>query len=321
MQAIVYREFGSPDVLRLEETPKPEPRDGEVLVRVRAAGLNPLDWKLMKGRPWVLRLVMGLRKAKRPGVDVAGEVEAVGRGVTDFKPGDPVFGGCRGALADYVCAPASALALKPANVSFEAAAAVPIAGWTALQGLRDKGHIAAGQRVLINGAAGGVGTFAVQIAKYFGAEVTGVCSTRNVELVRSIGADHVIDYTRQELSEGGRQYDLILECVGNLSIGQVRRLLTPHGACVMVGASPDMSLMSILADIFKLLVSAPFMKQKIFTFMAKRSQVDLRTLAELMQAGKVTAVIDRRYELPEAAAAMRYLEEGHARGKVIVTVT
>jgi NADPH:quinone reductase-like Zn-dependent oxidoreductase len=235
--------------------------------------------------------------------------------------GDPVFGGCRGALADYVCAPASSLAIKPANVSFEAAAAVPIAGWTALQGLRDKGHIAAGQRVLINGAAGGVGTFAVQIAKYFGAEVTGVCSTRNVELVRSIGADHVIDYTGQKLSEGGRPYDLILECVGNLSIGQVRRLLTPHGACVMVGANPDMSLVSILADMFKLLVSAPFMKQKIFTFMAKRSQVDLRTLAELMQAGKVTAVIDRRYELPEAAAAMRYLEEGHARGKVIVTVT
>ena len=319
MQAIVYRDFGSPDVLRLEQTEKPAPREGEVLIKVRAAGLNPLDWKLMKGRPWVLRLVMGLHKVKHPGVDVAGEVEAAGAKVTDFKPGAAVFGGCRGALADYVCAPASALAIKPANVTFEAAASVPIAGWTALQGLRDKGNLEAGEKVLINGAAGGVGTFAVQIAKHLGAEVTGVCSTKNVELVRSIGADQVIDYTQQNLSEVPQQFDLILECVGNLPLPQVRRLLTPRGRCVMVGASPDVGLMTILGGMLRLLVSAPFMKQKILTFMAKRSQADLRILADLMQSGAVKPVIDRRYRLSESAEAMRYLEAGHARGKVIVT--
>ena len=319
MQAIVYRDFGSPDVLRLEETAKPAPREGEVLIRIHAAGLNPLDWKLMKGRPWVLRLIMGLHKVKHPGVDVAGEVESAGAQVTDFKPGDAVFGGCRGALADYVCAPASALAIKPANVTFEAAASVPIAGWTALQGLRDKGNLEAGEKVLINGAAGGVGTFAVQIAKHLGAEVTGVCSTKNVELVRSIGADQVIDYTQQNLSEVPQQFDLILECVGNLPLPQVRRLLTPRGRCVMVGASPDVGLMTILGGMLRLLVSAPFMKQKILTFMAKRSQADLRILADLMQSGAVKPVIDRRYRLSESAEAMRYLEAGHARGKVIVT--
>lgn len=289
-----------------------------MLIRVRAAALNPLDWKLMKGRPWLLRLVMGLHKVKHPGVDVAGEVESVGPGVTQFKPGDQIFGGCRGAVADYVCAPASALAIKPANVSFEAAAAVPIAGWTALQGLRDKGHVAAGQRVLINGAAGGVGTFAVQIAKHFGADVTGVCSTKNVELVGSIGADQVIDYTRQELSEGDGQYDLILDCVGNRSVEEVRRVLKPKGTCVRIGADPDVGLMTILAGVFKLLVSGPFMKQKILTFMAKRSQGDLGILAELMQAGKVTPVIDRCYTMIETPEAMRHLEAGHARGKVII---
>jgi NADPH:quinone reductase-like Zn-dependent oxidoreductase len=320
MKAIVYRDFGSPDVLRREEIEKPVPRENEVLIRVRAAGLNPLDWKLMKGRPWVLRLVMGLHKAKRPGVDVAGEVEAVGAKVSEFKPGDAVFGGCRGALADYVCVPVSALAIKPANVSFEAAAAVPIAGWTALQGLRDKGHVAAGQRVLINGAAGGVGTFAVQIAKHFGAEVTGVCSTKNIELVRSIGADQVIDYTQQKLTEANQQYDVILECVGNLSPKQVRQILKPRGRCVMVGASPDAGLMTILAGMVKLFVSGPFMKQEILVFMAKRSLGDLKLLAELTQTGKVKPVIDRCWALGETPEAMRHLEEGHARGKVVIAV-
>lgn len=320
MQAIVYRDFGSPDVLRLEEAAKPAPREGEVLVKVRAAGLNPLDWKLMHGRPWVLRLVMGLNKVKHPGVDVAGEVETIGSGVTEWKPGDPVFGGCRGALGDYVCTPASTLVVKPANITFDQAAAAPIAGWTALQGLRDKGHLQAGQKVLINGAAGGVGTFAVQIAKHLSAEVTGVCSTKNVDLVRSIGADHVIDYTQQNLSEANQQFDLILECVGNLPVPLVRRLLRPRGTCVMVGASPDVSLLTILSGMLKLLVSAPFMKQKILTFMAKRSQPDLKTLADLMQSGSMKPVIDRCYPLSESADAMRYLEAGHARGKVIVTV-
>jgi NADPH:quinone reductase-like Zn-dependent oxidoreductase len=320
MQAIVYREFGSPDVLRMEEMEKPAPGNGEVLIKVRAAGLNPLDWKLMKGRPWVLRLVMGLHKAKHPGVDVAGEIESVGSGVTEFKPGDMVFGACRGALAAYVCAPASGLALRPDHVTFEEAASVPIAAWTALQGLRDKGHIQPGQETLINGAAGGVGTFAVQIAKHLGAEVTGVCSTKNIELVRSIGADHVIDYTQQRLLAGNRRYDLILECVGNLSLPEVRRLLNPGGRCVMVGARPDVGLLTILAGILKLLVSAPFMKQKILTFMAKRNKDDLAFLAELMESGKVKPVIERSYELGEVQEAIRHLEQGHARGKVVVTV-
>jgi NADPH:quinone reductase-like Zn-dependent oxidoreductase len=320
MKAIVYRDFGSPDVLRCEEIEKPAPRENEVLIRVRAAGLNPLDWKLMKGRPWILRLVIGLRKVKHPGVDVAGEVESVGPGVTEFKRGDSVFGACRGALADYVCAPGSALTIKPANVTFEQAASVPIAGLTALQRLRDKGHLQPGQKVLINGAAGGVGTFAVQIANHFGAEVTGVCSTKNVDLVRSIGADHVIDYMQQNLAEANQQYEVILECVGNLSLGQVRRLLSPRGTCVMVGASPDVGLMTILAGMLKLLVSGPFMKQKILTFMAKRSQVDLKTIADLMESGSVKPVIDRRYPLSETAEAMRYLEAGHARGKVVIVL-
>lgn len=320
MKAIVYRHFGSPDVLHCEETARPVPREGELLIRVRAAGLNPLDWKLMQGKPRFLRLIMGLHKPKRPGVDVAGEVDAIGPSVTPFRPGNPVFGACRGALAEYVCAPASALALKPENLSFEQAAAVPIAAWTALQGLRDKGRIRRGQKVLINGAAGGVGTFAVQLARHFGADVTGVCSTRNLELVRSLGADRVLDYTQQGLAEDDQQYDLVLECVGNLSMPHVRRILRPNGTCVMVGASPNASLMTILGGMVKVLLQAPFRKQRIVIFVARRNQDDLNQLADLIKAGAVKPVIDRCYAFDEVIDAMQYLEAGHARGKVVVKV-
>jgi len=320
MKAIVYRQFGSPEVLHCEEVEEPAPRKGEVLLRVRAVGLNPLDWKLMKGEPRFLRLIMGLNKPKRPGVDVAGEVEAVGPDVTQFKPGDAIFGSCRGALAEYVCAPASALTIKPENLSYEQAASVPVAAWTALQGLRDKGRIQRGSRVLINGAAGGVGTFAVQIAKSFGAEVTGVCSTKNLDRVRSIGADRVIDYTRHDPSEPDVPYDLILECVGNFSFAQVRRMLTPRGTGVMVGARPDVSLATILGGMLRILLWAPFMKQKIRTFIAKRSQNDLNRIAGLLQSGQITPVIDLCYGFDQVQEALRYLAAGHARGKVVVRV-
>ena len=320
MKAIVYRHFGSPDVLHCEETAKPTPRDGQVLVRVRAVGLNPLDWKLMKGKPWFLRLIMGLHKPKHPGVDVAGEVESIGSGVTQFKPGDAVFGACRGALADFVCAPASSLVIKPDNVSFEQAASAPIAAFTALQGLRDKARIQQGQTVLINGAAGGVGTFAVQLAKHFGAAVTGVCSTRNLDLVRSIGAARVIDYTEQGLAEDDQRYDVILECVGNLSIPHLRRMLKPRGTCVFIGARADASLMTILASMFRMFVLGPFRKQKILTFMAKRNSSDLNFIAGLLQSGAVKPVIDRCYGMGEVPEAMKYLEAGHVRGKLVVRI-
>jgi NADPH:quinone reductase-like Zn-dependent oxidoreductase len=318
MKAIVYRHFGSPDVLHLEETAKPAPRKGQVLVRVRAAGLNPLDWKLMKGKPWFLRLIMGLRKPKRPGVDVAGEVESIGAGVTQFTPGDAVFGTARGALADYVSASVSTLAHKPPNVGFEQAASVPIAALTALQGLR-KGGIGPGRKVLINGAAGGVGTFAVQIAKHFEARVTAVCSTRNVDFVRSLGADRVIDYTLQGLAEDDQQYDIILECVGNLSLPHLRRMLTPRGACILVGASPDVSLGSILFHMLRLIVEAPFRKQKIATMMARAGHEDLSFLADLLAQGSVHPVIDC-YGMSEVGDALKHLAAGHARGKLVVRV-
>jgi NADPH:quinone reductase-like Zn-dependent oxidoreductase len=320
MKAMVYREFGSPEVLRCEEVEKPAPGEGEVLIRVRAAGLNPLDWKLMLGHPWPLRLAMGLRKLKRTGVDVAGTVEAVGAGVTEFKPGDAVFGGCRGSLAEYACASATRLATKPENISFEEAAATPIAAWTALQGLRNKGWVRAEQKVLINGAAGGVGTFAVQIAKVLGAEVTGVCSTGNVELVRALGADRAIDYTRQEICEDSQRYDVVVECVGNLAVPVIRRMLQPRGRCVMVGAKPDIGMMTILGNLFKMLVVVPFLRQKIAVVMAKQSGEDLRKIAELMRSGRVRPAIERCYEMGEVAEAMGYLMAGHVRGKLVVKI-
>ncbi len=320
MKAIVYYDFGSADVLRCEEIEKPVPKDDEVLIRVRAAGLNPLDWKLMKGEPKFLRLLLGMGKRKGIGVDVAGEVEAVGRGVTRFKPGDAAFGGGRGTAAEYACARESRLALKPETVSFEAAAATPIAGWTALQGLRDKGHIRAGQKVLINGASGGVGTFAVQIAKALGAEVTGVCSTRNLDLVRSMGADRAVDYTQEDFTRGGQKYDVILECVGNCSPKAVRRALVPRGICVGVGSAPGAGLMTILGGLLRLMVEAPFRSQKVTAFMASQKGSDLAVLGEWLRSGKLNPVIDQRYPLERTAEALRYLEQGHARGKVIVTV-
>jgi NADPH:quinone reductase-like Zn-dependent oxidoreductase len=320
MKAIVYHNYGSPDVLRCEELEKPTAADNEVLIRVRAASVNPLDWRLMSGRPYIARLFFGLRKPKltRPGRDVAGEVEAVGRNVTQFKPGDEVFGTCLGALAEYACTSESAVVMKPDNVTFEQAASVPVAAYTALQGLRDKGQIQAGQKVLINGAAGGVGTFAVQLARSFGADVTGVCSTRNVEMVRSIGADRVIDYTQEDFTKNEQRYDLMLDCVGNHSLSACRRVLNPNGICVIAGGPKNFWI--ILTRALKALVLSRFVSQNFVMFIAKRSQEDLTIMHDLMAAGKVTPVIDKCYRLSEVSEALRYLEEGHARGKVVITL-
>src|SRR3989442_9546543 len=274
MKAIVYHEYGSPDVLKCEEIEKPVPKHDEVLIKVRAASVNPLDWRLMKGKPRILRLFFGLRKPRlgQPGIDVAGEVEAVGTNVRQFKLGDEVFGACRGAFAEYACTGESKLVMNPANVTFEQAASVNVAGLTALQGLRDKGKIQPGSKVLINGAAGGVGTFAVQIAKTFGAHVTGVCSTRNIEMVRSIGGDEVIDYTQNDFTTSSQRYDLILDCVGNHSFSECRRVLNPVGRFVMVGAPHDLSVIDVLALPIKALLLSVFVSQKAVPFIAKSSQ-------------------------------------------------
>jgi NADPH:quinone reductase-like Zn-dependent oxidoreductase len=299
MKAIVYQN----GVFKFQEIEKPTPRDDEVLIRVRAASVNPLDWRI---------------KVKRPGRDVAGQVEAVGRNVTQFTPGDAVFGACRGAFAEYVCVRERALVVKPDNVTFEQVASAPVAGFTALQGLRDKGRIQAGQTVLINGAAGGVGTFAVQVAESFGANVTGVCSTKNVDLVRSIGADQVIDYTQVDFTKNEQRYDLILDCVGNHSLSAIRHVLGSKGICVVVGGPRE--LRRVLTRALKALVFSRFVSQKFPVFVARSSQEDLTIVCKLMEAGKVTPVIDKRYPLSEVPEALRYLEEGHARGKVVITV-
>ena len=321
MKAIVYYNYGSPDVLKCEEIEKPTAGDNEVLIRVRAASVNPFDWHFMRGTPYMVRIQAGLRKPKdkRLGVDVAGQVEAVGRNVTQFRPGDEVFGACRGAFAEYACASESALVMKPDNVTFEQAASAPVAAFTALQGLRDKGQIQPGQKVLINGAAGGVGTFAVQIAKWFGADVTGVCSTRNADMVRSIGADRVIDYTQEDFTKSGQRYDLFFDCVGNHSLLACRRVLNPKGIYIEVGG-PDGRWLGPLARMIKTLVLSWFVSQNLVMFLAKRSKEDLTIMHELMEAGKVTPVIDKRYRLSEVPEAIRYLEEGHARGKVVITL-
>ena len=322
MKAIVYHEYGSPDVLKCEEVEKPVPKDDEVLIKIRAASVNPLDWRLMKGKPAILRMFFGLRKPRlgRPGIDVAGVVEAVGSNVTQFKPGDEVFGACRGTFAEYGCTAASKLVLKPGNVTFEQAASANVAGLTALQGLRDKGKIQPGSKVLINGAAGGVGTFAVQIAKSFGADVTGVCSTRNLEMVRSIGADEVIDYTQNDFTTSDQRYDLILDCVGNHSFSACRRVLNPDGRFIGIGAPHDVSVLELLVPMIKDLLLSVFNRQKAVMFIAKSSQDDLTLLGELIATGKLTPVIDSRYSLGDAADALRHSEDGHARGKVIVTL-
>ena len=320
-KAVVYREYGSPDVLHCEDVEKPSPGDDEVLIRIRAAAANPLDYHLMSGA-FLMRPMTGLRKPKttRPGVDFAGEVEAIGRNVARFRPGDAVYGALRGAFAEYGCALETRLALKPANLTFEQAAAIPVAGLTALQGLRDKGRLQPGQNVLINGAAGGVGTFAVQIAKSFGASVTGVCSTRNLDLVRSLGADHVVDYTRDDFTRSAQRYDLIFDCVGNHPFSACRRVMPPKGTFVAIGVRPGGRLMGPLPYLLKVFMSSPFVSQRVVFFIAKITTDDLAALNELIEANKVTPIVDRRYPLCETPEAIRYLKEGHARGKVVITV-
>jgi NADPH:quinone reductase-like Zn-dependent oxidoreductase len=317
MKAIVYTTYGSPDVLQLKDVEKPTPKDNQVLVKVHAASANPADWHLMRAEPFLARFANGLLKPKntRLGADVAGRVEAVGRNVTWFQVGDAVFGELPlhelGSFAEYVCVSEELLALKPANLTFEQAAAVPLAAFTALQGLRDKGQIQPGQTVLINGASGGVGTFAVQIAKSLGTEVTGVCSTRNVDMVRSIGADHVIDYTQVDFTKTGQQYDLIFDAVGNRSVSDYKRALHPNGICAVAGFTS-------LSRLFQTM----FLGGKRVGLMetAKANQKDLVFIKELLEAGKVVPVIDRHYPLRETAEAIRYLEAGHARGKVTIMV-
>ena len=324
MKAILHCEYGGPEVLTLADVEKPTPTDNQILVRVRAASLNPLDLTI-RG-PWLLRPIFGMRKPKetRLGVDYAGTVEAVGKNVTQFKPGDEVFGGRNGAIAEYVCALADrAVVSKPANMTFEQAAAVPVAAITALQGLRDKGKIQAGQKVLINGASGGVGTFAVQIAKSFGTEVTGVCSTRNVDLVRSIGADHVIDYTKEDFTNGAQRYDLIFDLIGNHSFSERRRILNPNGICVMAGiggAGWHDGMGMRLAGELNAYVRSRFVAEKFVAYIAAFNKTDMTILADLMQSGKMTPVIDKTYKFSDVPAALRYLEQGHARGKVVITV-
>jgi len=322
MQAAVQRCYGSPDVIEIALIEKPLPKDDEVLVRIHAASVNPLDWHYLRGSPYFMRLMSGLGKPDdiRMGVDYAGTVEAIGANVTTFKPGDEVFGGRDGAFAQYVTVGADrAIALKPANMSFEQAASVGIAGITALQALRDKGLLQSGQRVLINGASGGVGTFAVQIAKSFGAEVTAVCSTRNVELVQSIGADHVFDYKKEDYTDSGEQYDLIIDNVGNHGLLANRSVLTADGKLVMIGGAKGNWIAPMLGPI-KALMLSPFVNQELLLILAEFSQGDLNVLGDLMQSGAMTPVIDRTYSLYELPEAIAYSEEGHARGKIIVTV-
>ena len=326
MKAVVYCDYGITN-LKLQEIEKPTPADDQVLVRVRAASLNPLDGHFVRGM-WLARIMGGgLRKPKdtRLGVDYAGTVEAVGKNVTNFKPGDEVFGGRTGSLAQYVCARADrAITLKPANVTFEQAGSVAVAGITALQGLRDKGHIQAGQKVLINGASGGVGTFAVQIAKSLGAKVTGVCSTRNVDLVRSLGADYVIDYTKEDFTKGDQRYDVIFDNVQNHTFSERRRVLTSNGICVLAGlggAGWHEDTWTHLVRSFTTPLMSKFTSQKFSFYISQLNHNDLALLGDLMQSGKVTPVIDRTYKsLGEVQDALQYLEQGHARGKVVIAV-
>ena len=322
MQAIVYSCYGSPEVLTLEKVAKPIPGDEEVLVKVQAASVNPLDWHYMRGSPYVMRLMSGIGAPEDHsfGVDFAGTVESIGSKVTKFKPGDEVFGGGSGAFGEYVVLGESrALAMKPANMTLEQAASLPIAAISALQATRDAGKIRPGMKVLVNGASGGVGTFAVQIAKSFGAEVTGVCSTRNVELVRSLGADHIVDYKREDYTEGDLQYDLIIDNVGNHSPSANRRAMTPDGILVMVGG-PDGNWIGPLVRPLQAAVLSPFVDQEFVLFLGAVNQADLEILAELGESGKIFPVIDRRYTLEDVPEAIRYSESGRARGKIIIEV-
>jgi NADPH:quinone reductase-like Zn-dependent oxidoreductase len=321
MDAICYHRYGSPDVLGLEKIDKPVIDENGILVRVVAASVNPLDWHFMRGVPYFVRMMSGLRRPKnsRPGVDVAGRVEAVGARVTMYRPGDEVFGGCDGAFAEYACSGEKRIVSKPAALTFEQAAAIPIAACTALQALRDHGRLKPGQRVLINGAAGGVGTFAVQIAKALGAEVTGVCSTGNLEMVRSIGADHVVDYTAADFTRSGERYDVILDAVGNRSLGDMRRPMAPEGTLVLLGGGGSRLLGPMLQSLEARWLSRSG-AQRMLMFFAGVNSDDLLVLKELVEAGKVKPVIDRAYPLDKVADAMRHLETGHARAKVVITI-
>src|SRR5216117_3569441 len=326
MKAIVYCDYGVAN-LKLEDVEKPVPNDDQILVKVHAVSINPYDWHFIEGTPKFMRaMIGGLRKPKdtRLGVDFAGTIETVGKSVTQYKPGDEVFGGSTGAFAQYLCRRAiGSVAPKPAGLTFEQAASINIAGITALQGVRDKGKVQPGQKVLINGASGGVGTFAVQIAKSFGGEVTGVCSTRNLEMVRSLGADHVIDYTKEDFTKTDQRYDLIFDLVGNHSFSERRRILNPNGICVMAGiggAGWHDGIGTRLAGELNAYVRSRFVSQKFISYIAQFNKKDMTILADLMQSGKVTPVIDRTYKLSDVPEALRYLEQGHARGKVVIAV-
>ena len=320
MNAIVQMRYGSPDVLQLKDIDKPVVRDGGVLVRVHAAAVNIGDWHLLRGVPYVVRLASGLRKPRReiPGLDIAGQVEAVGGIVEQFRPGDEVFGWCKGAFAEYACVSENNLLPKPANLTLEQSAAVGDSAFTALAAVRDHGKVQAGQRVLVNGASGGVGTFAVQIAKSFGANVTAVCSTRNVDLVRSIGADEVIDYTREDFTQTERPYDVMLDLVGTRSISDCRRALTPRGTYVVVGVK-DMGRWLGLGRQSKALLLSPFVRQRMRVFVVRHNRADLAVLKELVEAGKIAPVIDKHYSLSEVPKALRYQGEGHSQGKIVIT--
>ena len=321
MKAIVQDKYGSPDVLELKDIDRPVASDNEVLVRVRAAGVNIGNWHLLRGVPYAMRPAVGLLRPKRkvPGLDLAGQVEAVGRAVTQLQPGEEVFGWCDGAFAEYACTDENSLLAKPANLTLEQSAVVGDSAFTALNAVRDQGKVEPGQKVLINGASGGVGTFAVQIAKAFGADVTGVCSTRNVELVRSIGADRVIDYTREDFRQDRQRYDVMFDLVGNHSLSDCRGSLTPSGTYVLVGVA-HMGRWFGLARQIKVLSSSPFVRQQMRIFLTKHTKEDLAVLKELVEAGKVTPVVDRHFQLSEASEALRYQGEGHPRGKIVIVV-
>ena len=326
MKAIVRDTYGSPDVLELTDIDKPEPRDDEVLVRVHAASVNPADWHILRGIPYIARLQLGLRKPKYRilGCDVAGQVEALGKDVTTLQPGEEVFGSPfmhgLGAFAEWVCISEDLLAPKPAALYFEQAAAVPLAALTALQGLRDQGRIEPGHKVLIIGASGGVGTFAVQIAKSFGAEVSGACSTRNVEMVRALGSEHVIDYTQEDFTHSGQKYELIFQLAGTLSPSECRRALTPKGTLVLSSGESEGRWIGPVERVIKGLVLSGFVSQKMASFTVKPNREDLQLLKQFIEEGTLTPEIDRTYPLAQVPEAIRYLEEGHARGKVVITL-